>query len=264
MKVSIVIPVYNSSKMLIELCNRIFVSMHGIKLNEDFEILMVNDCSVDDSWSIIYNLSKKHRYIKGINLEKNFGQHNAIMAGLNYSKGEYLITIDDDLQHPPEFIPSILEKLKEFDVCYTNYKNRKHIGWKKFVSQLNNIVSSFILNKPLNIYMSSFRGFTKNVKLKLIEFKKPDVYLDGLILNYTKKIGMITIEHHERKFGESNYDFKKLFILWSNMILNFSFLPFRLASILGVLLKFFVKLLRKKNSNQQFQVKEISENSEKK
>jgi undecaprenyl-phosphate 4-deoxy-4-formamido-L-arabinose transferase len=263
MKVSIIIPVYNSSKMLIELCNRISTSMQSMKLNEDFELLMVNDYSTDDSWSIIKGLSKKHNYIKGINLEKNFGQHNAIMAGLNNSKGEYIITIDDDLQHPPEFIPSILKKLDEFDVCYTNYRNRKHISWKRFVSQLNNIVSSFILNKPLKIYMSSFRGFTKNVKLKLIEFKKPDVYLDGLILSYTKKIGMINIEHHERKFGESNYDFKKLFILWSNMILNFSFFPFRLASIFGFLLKVFIKLLRKKNLNQQFQIKEIIENNEK-
>ena len=256
MKVSVIVPVFNSSLMLEELCERIFKIMNELELTNNFELIMINDSSYDDSWNKICELAKNYNFILGINLKENFGQHNAIMAGLNNCKGKFIITLDDDLQHPPEFFPNILEALKYSQVCYTNYKNRKHIGWKKFVSKLNNLVSSFILNKPLKIYMSSFRGFTREVNLKIIEFKKPDVYLDGLILNITREIKMITVDHHTRKIGQSNYNIKKLFLLWSNMILNFSFLPLRSASIVGVILKIIIKILRKKNTKLQFEIKE--------
>ena len=261
MKVSILVPVYNSSLMLEELAKRIDKIMLSLNLKNNFEVLMINDSSTDNSWVVILQLINKFSFIKGINLTENFGQHNAIMAGLNYCLGKYIITIDDDLQHPPEFIPNILEQLKNYDVCYTKYRNRKHIKWKKFVSQLNNFVSSFILNKPLKIYMSSYRGITEKIKIKIIQFKKPDVYIDGLIIEETKNIGSITVDHHIRKFGESNYDLKKLFILWSNMILNFSFLPFRAASVFGIILKAIIKLFRKKNIKPQFKILEIITNA---
>ena len=256
MKVSVIVPVFNSSLMLKELCERIFKIMNKLDLANNFELIMINDSSYDDSWNKICELAKNYKFILGLNLKENFGQHNAIMAGLNNCKGKFIITLDDDLQHPPEFFPNILEALKDSQVCYTNYKNRKHIGWKKFVSKLNNLVSSFILNKPLKIYMSSFRGFTREVNLKIIEFKKPDVYLDGIILSITRKIKMITVDHHTRKIGQSNYNIKRLFLLWSNMILNFSFLPLRPASLVGIILKVIIKILRKKNTKLQFEIKE--------
>ena len=166
MKVSIIVPVYNSSSMLEELVQRVNKTMSNLDFENDYELLLINDCSEDNSWKTIVRLIEQFPFIKGINLTENFGQHNAIMAGLNICIGEYIITIDDDLQHPPEFFSNILNKLKTQDVCYTNYKNRKHIGWKKFVSNLNNIISSFILNKPLKIYMSSYRGMVKKIQHK--------------------------------------------------------------------------------------------------
>lgn len=261
MEVSIIVPVYNSSLMLKELIERMHKTMSDLNFKNNFEILLINDSSSDNSWEIIKGLVKKLTFIKGINLSENFGQHNAIMAGLNHCSGKYIITIDDDLQHPPEFFPQILEKLRDNDVCYTNYKNRKHDGWKKFVSNLNNIISSFILNKPLKIYMSSFRGFREKIKNQIIKFKEPNVYIDGLIISSTKSIGMITVDHHARKFGESNYDIKKLFILWSNMILNFSFLPLRSASIFGIIIKIIVKIFRKRNIKPQFKISKIETNA---
>ena len=218
MRVSIIVPVYNSSPILEELVQRIALTMKSLNLENNYELLLINDASEDDSWKTITLLIKQFTFIKGINLSENFGQHNAIMAGLNNCHGDYIITIDDDLQHSPEFFPDILNVLKTKDVCYTNYKNRKHIGWKKFVSKLNNVISSFILNKPLRIYMSSYRGMVKKIQLQIIQFKKSDVYIDGLIKNSTKNIGMISVDHHARKIGESNYNLKKLLILWSNMI----------------------------------------------
>ena len=263
MKVSIIVPVYNSSSMLEELVQRVNKTMSKLDFKNDYELLLINDFSEDNSWKTIVKLIEQFSFIKGINLTENFGQHNAIMAGLNNCAGEYIITIDDDLQHPPEFISDILDELKTNDVCYTNYRNRKHIGWKKFVSNLNNIISSFILNKSLKIYMSSYRGMISKIKLKIIQFKNPDVYIDGLIINSTKNIGMISVDHHARKYGESNYNLKKLLILWSNMILNFSFFPFRTASVLGITLKFLIKLIRKKNTKKQFEILEIKMNDKK-
>ena len=256
MKLSIIVPVYNSANILRELHNKIFQATEKLNLANDFEILLINDCSMDDSWLMVKNLSVKFKYIKGINLSKNFGQHNAIMAGLNYCKGEKIITIDDDLQHPPEFFFKILEKLDNFDVCYTYYNNRQHIRWKKIVSKINNVVSSFLLDKPLYIYMSSFRGLKQNIVKQIIDFKGPNVYLDSLILKATKKIGMITVDHYARKIGDSNYTFKKLLLLWSNMVLNFSFFPFRFASILCAVLKYTVKAFRKNSKKLQYEILE--------
>ena len=260
MKISVVIPVFNSSGILDELVIRISNTLEKLNYKNNFELILINDFSNDDSWIQIKNLREKYFFIKGINLSENFGQHNALMAGFNNLSGDYVITLDDDLQHPPEFIPKIIEKLNDFDVCYTNYRNRKHIGWKKTVSTLNNVVSSFLLNKPLRIYMSSFRGLKKDIVLKIIKFKKPDVYIDGLIIGLTKNIEMITVDHHARKKGESNYTLKKLFILWSNMLINFSFFPFRASSMFGIILKLLVKLVRKKNIKPQYEISEIISN----
>jgi undecaprenyl-phosphate 4-deoxy-4-formamido-L-arabinose transferase len=254
MKISVIVPVYNSSQILSELNRRVFNSIDKMGLSKKFEFLLINDCSSDNSWELIKNLSRKYSYIKGLNLSQNFGQHNAIMAGLNNCTGEKIITLDDDLQHPPEFFSNILEKLKNNDVCYTYYKNRQHIKWKKIVSQINNIVSSFLLNKPFNIYMSSFRGLNKNIVLKIIDNKEPNVYIDSLILSSSKKVGMITVEHDARHKGESNYTFKKLLILWSNMVINFSFYPIRIASIFGIILKILIKFFRNKDNKNQFKI----------
>lgn len=256
MKLSIIIPVYNSATILHKLNNRILKSVEEMKLINDFELIMINDFSEDSSWEIIKELSQNNNYIKGISLDKNYGQHNAIMAGLNFCSGEKIITLDDDLQHPPEFFFNILEKLNENEVCYTYYKNRQHIKWKKLVSKVNNIVSSFLLNKPFHIYMSSFRGIKKEIVVKIIKYKEPNIYLDSLILNHSNNVGMITVDHYARQEGESNYTLNKLLILWSNMVLNFSFYPIRFASIFGLILKFFIKIIRKKGNKSQFQISE--------
>ena len=254
MKVSIIVPVYNSSNILDDLNERVLAVMNKSNFKNNFELILINDASEDNSWQKIKDLSESHNYIKGLNLSENFGQHNSIMAGLNNCAGEYIITLDDDLQHPPEYLPEIIKQLNINDVCYTNYINRKHLGWKKAVSSLNNIISSFILSKPLNIYMSSFRGLQRKIVDEVIKFKKSDVYIDGLIIKSTNKIKMINVEHHARKAGQSNYNFKKLLILWSNMILNFSFFPIRLSSLFGISLKLIIILIRKKNNKPQFNI----------
>ena len=256
MQISIVIPVFNSEEILEKLTKTINDELK-IKLNETgFEVLFINDFSSDRSWEKIKKLSLNYKFVKGINLAKNFGQHNAIMAGFNYCSGDYVITMDDDLQHHPKFILNIFEALQDCDACYTYYKKRKHKNWKKFVSWSNNIVTSFLLNKPFYIYLSSFRGLNKNIIKKIKDFKDPNVYLDSLIISSTKNIKMITIDHQERYVGESNYNLKKLFILWSDMLLNFSFKPIRFSSILGFILKTLVKFIRRDKKLDQYIIKE--------
>ena len=256
MKISIVIPVFNSDKILDNLIITISQELKkGINENE-FEIILINDFSSDKSWEKIQALAESYKFIKGINLYQNFGQHNAIMAGLNNCTGEHVITMDDDLQHHPKFILDISKTLKNYDACYTYYNKRKHKKWKKFVSWSNNIVTSFLLNKPFYIYLSSFRGMRKDIVKKIINFKEPNVYLDSLIISSTQNIKMITIDHQERYIGESNYDLKKLLILWSNMLLNFSFKPVRFSSFLGLFLKIFVKFVRRDKRSDQYLIKE--------
>lgn len=246
---SIIVPVYNSQNILPKLIKSIFSSL---KKKVIYEIFLVNDSSQDDSWKVIKNLSSKYKFVKGINLSDNFGQHNAIMAALNQCSGMNIITIDDDLQHSPDNIINLYQELlKGFDVVYVNYLDRQHEKWKIFFSLLSNIISSFLLNKPLKIYCSSFKGFNKNVLKEIIKYKKSNVYIDGLILNFTRNISMISVPHYPRLDGKSNYNFLKLFGLWCNMIENFPIKPFRLAMFIGFFLKLIIILFKIKSKHKK-------------
>ncbi len=257
--ISIVIPVYNSSEILSELVKKIYQS---IKDDFNFEIILINDKSADNSWDKIKELTFKYKNLQGINLEQNYGQHNAIMAGLNNVKGKYIVMMDDDLQHPPENIKDIVAKLKEGnEVCYVKYINRKHAKWKIFVSWLNNIISSLLISKPIGVYTSSFKGITKSIKNEIIKYKKPQVFIDWLILRETKKISTINVHHLRRYSGKTNYSFKKLMLLWSNMVIIIPILPLRFSSIFLIVSKIIVKtfiyrLVREKNPMEQYIIKE--------
>ena len=259
MDLSIVIPVYNSEKIIDDLIEKIADSISDIKLVNSYEIILVNDCSADSSWEKIKFLAKKFTFIKGINLSKNFGQHNAIMAGLGECRGETVITMDDDLQHSPLSIKNLLNEInKGFDVCYTQYLNRQHSLWKKFVSWLNNLVSSYLLNKPYNIYMSSYRAFKKKIVKEIITYDGSDVYIDGLILKSTRNISIVPVEHYKRPYGSSNYNFRKLLSLWSDMAVNFPIRPIRIATLFGIIIFIIIFVFRKiqfssnKNKKEQY------------
>ena len=184
------------------------------------------------------------------------------MAGLNNVKGKYIVMMDDDLQHPPENIKDIVAKLKEGnEVCYVKYINRKHAKWKIFVSWLNNIISSLLISKPIGVYTSSFKGITKSIKNEIIKYKKPQVFIDWLILKETKKISTINVHHLRRYSGKTNYSFKKLMLLWSNMVIIIPILPLRFSSIFLIVSKIIVKtfiyrLVREKNLMEQYIIKE--------
>lgn len=236
-KLSIVVPVYRSAPILPQLVEQIHAEMCKEGLDGSFELLLINDASPDNSWQIIRALAATHPFIKGISLRRNFGQHNATMAGLNHTNGEIVVIMDDDLQHPPHAIGDIMRALAEgYDVCYTNYLDRQHAAWKKLGSRFNDWVATHLLGKPKGLYLSSFKGLRKEVVREVIRYDGPYAYVDGLILDVTRSITTINIEHQERHEGEGNYNLRRSVSLWLKMATSFSVLPLRLATYAGFML----------------------------
>lgn len=260
MNISIVIPVYNSAKILPVLINKIIKNLKKSKIKK-FEVFLVNDSSLDNSWEVIKKLTNKKKYLKGINLDKNYGQHNAIAAGLYYCKNDLTILMDDDMQHDPIYITQIINELKKgFDACYVRYLKRKHNLWKKVVSKLNHITSSFLAEKTVDIYASSFKGFNKKVRQKINGVKDKEIFLDWIIINNSSKIQSINIIHRERLKGITNYNLKKLFILWGIMILKIKNKN-KIKKLIVFFIKFFLvnplmKLIKKEKNKEKFLIRE--------
>lgn len=233
-QISIVIPVFNASLSLKDLINELATVL---KDNfSSYEIILVDDKSKDDSWMQITNLCKNHSWIKGIELRKNVGQHNAILAGLNFATGKFIVTMDDDGQNSPKYIPDLFSEIqKGYDVCYANYKIKKHNFFRTMGSKLNNLFVTLLFKKSYDLKLTSFRIFTSQIRNEIIKNKSPSLYLDGLILSITSKISKISVDHLDRKFGKSNYSLYKLINLWMQMATGFSVAPLRLASILGLI-----------------------------
>lgn len=233
-KLSIVVPVYRSALILPQLVEQIHAEMRKEGLDGNFELLLINDDSPDNSWQVIRALAATHSFIKGISLRRNFGQHNAIMAGLNHVSGEFVVLMDDDLQHPPHAIGDMVRALSEgFDVCYTNYLNRQHAAWKKLGSRFNDWVATHLLGKPKGLYLSSFKGLRKEIVREVIRYDGPYAYVDGLILDVTRSITAIDIEHQDRHEGKGNFNLRRSISLWLKMATSFSVLPLRLATYAG-------------------------------
>ena len=251
MNISIIIPVYNGSKTIQSLVDEIQINLKNSKFI--YEIIFVDDFSIDNSWSKIESLCKIYPFIKGIKLESNFGQHNATMAGLNYANGEFLIIMDDDLQHNPKYILQILDKLgRGYDLCYCSFLNREHKAWKIFVSFINNLILSLGTNKPFGIYASPYRGIKKQIALEMIKNKNNHIYLDVLILNNNPKLTKIDIFHEKRAEGVSQYNFFKLFKLWSQMLISidlniYNFLIFIIPKFFAFIFLNILKIFSKDN-----------------
>lgn len=233
---SIVIPVYNSATNLKKLVNEIYESLNN--KNILFELILVNDCSKDQSWDAIVNLCNDYKWVKGIDLRKNFGQHGAIFAGLNFALGETLVLMDDDLQHSPEDIYKIYSEIKKGnDVCYAFFLSRRHSFFKILASKINNIFASVLLNKPFNLYLSPFKGFNNFIRNEIIKYKGSSIYIDGIILSITNNISSIQVMHYDTKrtYTKSNYTFLKLIKLWSQTVIGYSTVPLRVATFLGII-----------------------------
>lgn len=231
-QVSVIIPVYNSEDCLDKLARRLTDVLDNS--GKTYEIILVNDCSPDNSWEKITELCDIYDRLKGVNLRKNFGQDNAIMAGLSYSSGESVIIMDDDLQHDPEDIPSLLSELgKGHDVCYARFSSKKQSLFKNFGSWFNDKVANALLKKSNEIYLSPYKAIKRAVVDEIVKYNGPFPYVDGLLFRVTRNITQVTIEHHERYAGKGNYNLIKSISVWSKLATNFSVVPLRIATLLG-------------------------------
>jgi undecaprenyl-phosphate 4-deoxy-4-formamido-L-arabinose transferase len=234
-EISVVVPTYGGERTLPTLVDRLRETLEG----QSFEIVLVHDCGPDDSWAAISALAKADSRIRGLNLRRNFGQHNAVMAGLNYARGDVIVTMDDDLQHSPDDIAALREKLSQgYDVCYAKFASRKHAAWKVAGSKVNDWLARLLLGKPKGIYLSPFRCLSRGIRDELVKFKGPSVYVDGLIFAITDNIASVDVVHRERSKGESQYTLRKSISLLLKMATSGSIFPLRLASMLGVLTSF--------------------------
>lgn len=230
MELSVCIPVYNGSKTIKRLVDELEKELSEIS----YQVVLVNDGSKDNSEEVCIDLAKNKDNVKFIALRRNYGEHNAVMCGLNYCEGDYTVIIDDDFQNPPSEIIKLLDEIKlGYDVVYSKYKKKKHSIFRNLGSKFNDMVATKLLDKPKNLYLCSFKILTKEIVEEVIKYKGPFPYLDGLILRVTDNITSIFVEHKTRDEGESNYTLGKLVTLWLNMFINFSIKPLRVVSFIG-------------------------------
>lgn len=234
---SIIIPVFNSENTIRQLIEKLLIILEN---KYTFEIIVINDNSIDKSYIICKELAYNDPRIKLISLSKNFGQHHALMAGFKFASGDYILCMDDDLQTQPEEIEKLISKIcdKNLDVVYAKYSDKKHSFFRNLGSRINDSMSYHLLNKPKEIAITSFFVARRYIINEILKYENPYPYIGGLILRVTQNIDNVVVEHRERGSGKSNYNFKRLMSLWLNGFTSFSVKPLRISSIFGFILSF--------------------------
>ncbi len=232
-KISIVIPVFNSAAMLPELLKRISDTLTPLS---DFEMILVNDGSTDKSWETILDQKKNYgEKLKGINFTQNYGQHNALLCGFSFCTGDFVITMDDDLQHPPEELPKLIERQKQTDadIVYGMYTRKNHSTVRNFGSAFMRVTSD---NRSHNKSAgSSFRLIKKNLADILVEKHSAHfLFLDAVLAWYSGNVETVSVEHHQRKSGKTGYGFFKLFSIYLNILYYYSTKPLKIITVAGL------------------------------
>lgn len=241
-QISIVIPVYRGATTIGPLVNRLFHEL-GKSL---VQVVLVNDGSPDDSDHVCRELYLTYGdricYVK---LARNFGEHNAVMAGLSKAKGDYIVIMDDDFQNPPEEVVKLVQHASSHscDIVYSFYSKKSHSRWRNLGSRINNTVATILLKKPSDLYLSSFKCINRWLAAEILNYKGPYPYIDGLILQRTDSIGAVEVRHDQRLEGRSNYTLKKLVSLWLRVFVNFSVVPLRASTVIGFLMSFIGAIL---------------------
>ncbi len=247
---SIVVPVYRSEGCLDALAAAIEEALAPPGLS--YELVLVNDGSPDDSWRVIEALSRARENIVGVDLRRNFGQDNAILTGLRVARGRYVAIMDDDLQHHPRDLPALLAKAQAgADVVYADFREKRQKLWKNLGSWFNGKVAEWVIGKPKHIYLSPYKIIRREVAVLVCRYDGPYPYLDGLLFQVTSRIEQVSVEHHDRFAGSSNYNLLKSIRVWTRLATSFSVRPLRLVAwcgfvlaVLGALLAVWVVLYR--------------------
>ena len=237
-RISFVIPCYRSSETLPGVIKEIQDTME--KLDKyTHEIILVNDCSPDDTFETITALCEANDHILGINLAKNFGQHSALMAGFKYAKGDIIVCLDDDGQTPANEVDKLLAKIEEgADVVYAKYNQKHHSGFRNWGSHVNELMTRIMLGKPKELFLSSYFAARRFVVDEMLSYQGAYPYVIGLVLRSTKNIVNVEVNHRDRQAGASGYTLKKLLGLWFNGFTAFSVKPLRIATMTGAVCAF--------------------------
>lgn len=239
---SIVIPVYNSALSIGELVKQLTVILPT--LAEAYEIILVEDGSRDNSWEVVRQLADEYACVRSLKLMRNFGQHNALLCGIRCARHEVIVTMDDDLQHPPEEIPKLLACLEEgYDVVYAAPQSEQHSFMRNLASQITKLALQGSMGAETARNISAFRAFRTYLRDAFAIYQNPYVNIDVLLTWGTTRFKMIRVRHESRRFGRSNYTLRKLVTHAFNMITGFSTLPLQLASWLGFAMTAFGMLL---------------------
>jgi glycosyltransferase involved in cell wall biosynthesis len=229
---SIVVPVYRGAATV----GKLVAALSALRPAGGLEVILVNDGSPDNSGDVCRELARTATVpLTYLEHARNFGEHNAVMTGLRHARGAYVITMDDDLQNPPEEVVKLYDhaRLGSWDVVYTRYAEKQHEGWRNLGSRFANRVADALLDKPKGLYLCSFRCMNAFVVREISNYRGPYPYVDGLIMQVTQRIDSIEVKHLARAEGRSNYNLRRLVLLWLNLATNFSVLPLRLAILAG-------------------------------
>ncbi|WP_460975145.1 glycosyltransferase family 2 protein [Spirosoma knui] len=234
MYVSVVIPVFNSEQTVGPLVERLQQCLTGLA----FEVILVNDGSSDQSERICEQLAQTYQTVQAVLLRRNFGEFNAVLCGLNYVQGDYAVIIDDDFQNPPEAILTLVEAAEagQYDVVYSRYAEKRHHWFRNLGSWLVNVLTTYSLGKPRNLYLSSFKLIRREVVAEVIKYTGPYPYIDGLLFRVTRNVGSVDVPHNVRSAGRSTYTVRKLIALFLNVFIGYSLWPIRVFTVLGAVL----------------------------
>jgi len=238
MNISIVVPVYNAEKTLPELIERVEPVLNAC--SENYEVILVNDGSRDGSWEIIRRLAAKHPWMIGIDLMRNYGQHNALLEGIMAARWEVIVTLDDDLQNPPEEIPRLLEKLQEgYDVVYGTPEKKNHSLGRRIGSRIIRRILRSAVGPDIARNVSSFRALRAQVRVAFENYRGPFIIIDAPLAWATSRFSAVTVRHNRREGSKSNYNFRRLLSQSFNALVGFSVQPLKFASLIGFLLTLF-------------------------
>jgi len=234
MRISVVVPVYNGARTLTELVARLQRVLDVA--TDEYEVILVNDGSPDSSWQVIQELTRIHPWVRTFNLMKNYGQHNALLCGIRAARYEAVVTLDDDLQHPPEEIPKLVAQLESYDVVYGKPAKEEHDRWRRIASRLTKLALQGAMGAETATNVSAFRAFRTVIRDAFESYRGPFVSIDVLLTWGSSAFTTVTVNHLPRPAGASNYTVRKLVRHALNMMTGFSVIPLQLASLSGFIL----------------------------